>query len=64
VAITDPTFIGPRCVEHHFDDAFNIAVCGLEGADIDAEAARNGGSDLFGIQMLSLNFAQVSWGQS
>src|SRR2546425_3127628 len=48
-------------VEHHFNDAVDIAVCGLECADIHTEAARNRGPNLFSIQLLSLDFAAFEY---
>ena len=46
-----------RGVEHHFNDAFDLAVCGLKCADIQAEAACNRGSDLFSVQPFPLYLA-------
>src|SRR5579864_244225 len=48
-----------RGVEHHFDDAFDMAVCGLESAYIHAEAPGNRGSDLFRIQLFPLDLAAL-----
>jgi hypothetical protein len=46
-----------RCVEHHFDDTFDIAVGLLYRTYVDAETARNGGADLFRIQSLTFDLA-------
>ena len=48
-----------RGVEHHFDDAFDVAVGGLERADIHAEAAGDRGADLFGVEFLAFDFAAL-----
>jgi len=31
-----------RGIQHHLHDALDVPVCGLERADVDAEAARDG----------------------
>jgi hypothetical protein len=46
-------------VEHHFNDTFDIAVGGLEGADIHTKAARDGGPDLFCVKFLPLDLAAL-----
>ena len=46
-----------RRVEHHFNDALDIAVCGLECADIHSKTAGNRGPDLFSVQLLPLDLA-------
>src|ERR1700722_4920292 len=46
-------------VEHHFDDAFDVAVCGLEGSDIHAEPPGDRGPDLGGVEFLSLDFTAL-----
>jgi len=48
-----------RSIEHHFNDALDISVCGLECTDIDAEAAGNRGSDLFSVELLPLDFTAI-----
>src|SRR5258708_33854492 len=45
------------CIQHHLDDAFDVAVGRLERAYINAEAAGDGGTDLFGVQPLALDLA-------
>ena len=44
-------------VEHHFDDAFDVAIRGGEGPDIHAEAAGDGGSHLILVEQLAFDFA-------
>ena len=34
--------IVPRRVQHHLDDAFHIAICGGQGADVYAKPSREG----------------------
>src|SRR5437879_4875872 len=51
--------IVPRGVKHHFDDAFDIAVCRLERTEIHAEATRNRGSDLFSVQPLAFDLTTL-----
>ena len=48
-----------RGVEHHLDDALHVAIRGFERADVHAEAARDGGADLFGVQLLALDLAAL-----
>ena len=48
-----------RGVEHHFDDALDVAVRGLEGADVHAEPPRNRGADLFGVELFAFDFAAL-----
>ena len=48
-----------RGVEHHFNDAFDIAVGGLEGADINAETAGDRGADLLGVQLFAFDLAAL-----
>jgi len=48
-----------RGVEHHFNDAFDMAVCRLECANIHAEAPGNRGSDLFRVQLFPLDLAAL-----
>src|SRR5262252_10737881 len=48
-----------RGVEHHFNDALDVAICGLKCADIHAKAAGNRGPDLFSVQLLSLDLAAL-----
>src|SRR4051812_517922 len=46
-----------RRIEHHFDHAFDVSVGGLESTDVHAKAAGERGSNLLGIEFLTLNFA-------
>src|SRR5258708_24691370 len=46
-------------VEHHFDDALDVAVGSLKSADIHAEAAGNRRPDLFSVQLFPLDFATL-----
>ena len=48
-----------RGVKHHFDDAFDVTVCGLEGSDIHAEPPGNRGPDLRGVEFLALDFTAL-----
>ena len=48
-----------RGVEHHLDDALDVAVCRLEGADVHAEAAGDGGADLFGVELFAFDLAAL-----
>ena len=48
-----------RGVEHHFDDALDVAVRGLEGADVHAETAGDRGADLFGVELLAFDLAAL-----
>lgn len=43
-----------RGVEHHFDNAFDVAVRGGEGPDVDAEATGDGRTDLAGVKLFTL----------
>jgi hypothetical protein len=43
-----------RGVEHHFDDAFDVAVRGGEGPDVDPEAPGDGRADLAGVELFTL----------
>ena len=43
-----------RGVEHHFDNAFDVPVCGSEGTAIDPEATGDGRADLPGVQLFAL----------
>ena len=47
----------PRGVQHHFNDAFDVAVRRLKAAYIHPEAARDRGAHLAGIQPFALDFA-------
>ena len=49
--------IAARGVEHHLDDAFDVAVRGLEAADVEAQTPRHRRADLFGIELLTFDFA-------
>ena len=46
-------------VEHHFDDAFDVTVCGLEGSDIHAEPPGDRGPDLRRVEFLALYFTAL-----
>jgi hypothetical protein len=46
-------------VKHHFDDAFDVAVCGLEGSDIHAKPPGDRGPDLRGVEFLALDFTAL-----
>ena len=48
-----------RGVEHHFDDTFDVAVGGLERADIHPEPPGDRRSDLFGIELSPFDFAAL-----
>ncbi len=45
----------PRCVDHHLDDALDVAADRHIAADLDPELARDRGANLFGIECLSLD---------
>lgn len=47
----------PCGVQHHVDAALDVTVRGLEAADIQAEAARDRGTHVAGIQLFALDFA-------
>jgi hypothetical protein len=49
----------PRGVQHHFNDAFDVAVRCLNTPDIHTEAARDGGSYVAGVQLFALDFAAL-----
>ena len=46
-----------RGVEHHLDDAFDVAIRGLEAADVQAQTPRHRRADLFGVELLAFDFA-------
>ena len=46
-----------RGVEHHLDDALDMAVGGLQPADVHAETAGDRGADLLGVQLLAFDLA-------
>jgi hypothetical protein len=46
-------------VEHHFNDALDIAVDGSECTNIHAEAAGNRGSDLFSVKLFPLDLTAL-----
>jgi hypothetical protein len=46
-------------VEHHFDDAFDVAVGGLEYSGIHAEPPGDRGPDLRGVEFLALYFTAL-----
>jgi len=48
-----------RGVEHHFHDAFDVAVGGFERANIHAEASGKRGPDLFRVQLLPFDFTAL-----
>src|ERR1700676_1139818 len=48
-----------RSIEHHFNDSLDVAIGGLECADVDAEPACNRRSDLLGVQLLPLDLAAL-----
>src|ERR1700736_5171703 len=48
-----------RSVEHHFDDAFHVAVRGFQGADIHAQSPSYRGPDLFRVQFLPFDLAAL-----
>ena len=48
-----------RGVQHHFNDAFDVPIRRVNAAGIHAEAARNRGANLAGIQSLALDFAAL-----
>ena len=50
--------IVPRCVEHHLDDAFHVTVGRRKAADIQAQAARDRGTDGRRIKVLSFYSAR------
>ena len=49
--------IALRGIEHHFDDALNIAVAGGKPPGVHAEPARERGSHFVLIEDLALDFA-------
>ena len=44
-------------IQHHFDDAFNIAIDGCQGADVHAEAPCNRGANQIPVKDLALDLA-------
>ena len=48
-----------RGIQHHFHDAFDVAVGGLEGADVYPQAPGDGGTDLPGIELFAFDFAAL-----
>ena len=46
-----------RCIEHHFDDAFYIAVRRLQARDINPQAAGDGRADLLSVELFTFDFA-------
>jgi hypothetical protein len=46
-----------RGFEDHIDHAVHMAIRGLQGSDIDAQAARDGGSNLGGVEVFTFDFA-------
>src|SRR5947209_908854 len=44
-----------RGVQHHFNDALDVAVGWLKASNVHAEPARDGGADLFRIQLFALD---------
>jgi hypothetical protein len=46
----------PRCIEHHFDNVFDIAICRFERTYINPEAPRDRGPDLLGVQLFAFDF--------
>ena len=51
--------IAARGVEHHFHHALDSAVRGFERADVDTQAAGDGGADLCRIQLFALDFSAL-----
>ena len=49
----------PRRVEHHLDNAFDLAVRRFDAADIDAETTRDRGTHLARVQCLALDVAAL-----
>jgi hypothetical protein len=50
-----------RGIEHHLDDAFDVAVCGLQRADIHAEPPGDGRAHLPGVEILPLDLAALQY---
>ena len=48
-----------RSVEHHLHDAFDVAIRRFQSSNIHAEAARDGGTNLGGIEDFSLDFTAL-----
>ena len=48
-----------RRVQHHLDDAFDVAVRGHNAPDIHPEAARDGGAHLLSVQRLAFDLAAL-----
>jgi hypothetical protein len=48
-----------RCVERHFDDAFDVAIGRREGADVEPQAAGYRRADLPGVELLAFDFAAL-----
>lgn len=44
-------------VEHHFDDALDVAIRRYQADDIHAQAAGDGGADLIAVEDFSLDLA-------
>ncbi|MCU0733303.1 MAG: hypothetical protein MUE84_17210 [Hyphomonas sp.] len=47
-----------RCVQHHLDDTFHIAIGRGERSDLDAEAAGKRGAHLIRIKLLAFDLAR------
>ena len=47
-----------RGVQHHFDDAFDVAIGFDQTADIHAQAAGNGGANLLPVEQFALDLAR------
>ncbi len=48
-----------RRIEHHFDNPFDVPICGLERADIHPQSPGNGGSHLFGVELFTFDLAAL-----
>src|SRR5437016_13611301 len=48
-----------RRIEHHFDNAFDVAICRLERADIHSESSGNGGPHLFCVELFAFDIAAL-----
>ena len=51
--------VAPRCVEHHFDNAFHAAVHDVDTGYVQAETAGEGRADLFLLELLAFDGAAL-----
>jgi len=49
-----------RCIQHHLDNAFDIAVGGHQSANIHSESPGNGKTNLIPVQLFTLDFTRFN----